>query len=351
MLNIPEKKLPVSRQGGDLYDCLAARLCGLLVLLCLTVGLRPSRGQSTGAELEPGTIPVVAYVSEVPYQWTGAMGNPLELWARKLSSAWAASYADGGATIANLRPELSWERLEKLSRTGKADAFAIQGYELIERGAAANLEALLVPTKNGKAAMVEFIILRRREAEPFRIAKLEKKKIRVDRGGCGELVNRWLDCEIIPETGDSKREYLAEFYSASSAAEAVLDVYFGRIDACVVSREDYQELLQYNPAGLSGQLEEVRASPPFLKHIIACPAGERRAVRKLALQKSAEDITLTLGHSKYGLAPAKPEDAKTLTVLLNRWRTLTGQAPEGSPDRDQAAAQPAPLPVPERRPR
>jgi hypothetical protein len=52
-----------------------------------------------------------------------------------------------------------------------------------------------------------------------------------------------------------------------------------------VSREDYQELLQYNPAGLSGQQEEVRSSPPFLKHIIACPAGERRALRKLALQK------------------------------------------------------------------
>lgn len=191
MLNIPEKKFPVSRQGGDLYGCLAARLCGLLVLLCLTVGLRPSRGQSTGAELEPGTIPVVAYVSEVPHQWTGSMGNPLELWARKLGSVWVASYAGGGATIANLRPELSWKRLEKLSRTGKADAFAIQGYELIERGAATN----------GKAAMVECIILRRREAEPFRIAKLEKKKIRVDRGGCGDLVNRWLDCEIIPEMG------------------------------------------------------------------------------------------------------------------------------------------------------
>src|SRR5687768_14281413 len=107
----------------------------------------------------------VAYLSEIPYQWHSDVGNPLELWARKLSSEWAATPDGTNERLRNLRQELSWENMAKTARTGKAQAFVIHGYEFVEHGESAQLDGLLVPVRDGKAAMTEFVILRQRRAK------------------------------------------------------------------------------------------------------------------------------------------------------------------------------------------
>jgi hypothetical protein len=140
------------------------------------------------------------------------------------------------------------------------------------------------------------------------------REILVDRGGCGELVYRWLDSMIIPETGETRRENLADFRSATSADEAILAVYFEAVDACVVSRDACAEVMSYNPNGLSAKLEVVRTSPSFLKHVIACPSSMAR-VRRNELLKDAAGVYLLQGQDNWTLAPAKPDDFKTLQKL------------------------------------
>ena len=303
-------------------------------------------------------IPTVVYVSEVPYQLSGELGNPLELWARKLSSGWAAIYSTADSKVTKLKPELSWERLEKTARTGRADAYVVHGYEFEEHSQPANLVPLLVPYLHNRAAMVEFVILRRRPEEseaadrPFRMLDLERKKVRVDRAGCGELVYRWLDCEILPETGDARREYLADFYSAASAAEAVLDVYFGQMDACVVSREDYLNVLRYNRSGISRRLEEVRISPQLLKYVIAGSGDPQAAVRRKDLQDRAVGFSLVLGKQKFTLGRPHPDDMKNLRALISKWNSYFGKrdpAESAGPEDPLTESPSAPPRITERR--
>lgn len=317
----------------------------------LGVLLSGAHGSEPEADpLEPALIPTVVYVSEVPYPLTAELGNPLELWARKLSSGWASALSGADARITSLKPELDWDSLKATARTGKADAFVVHGYEFDERGREANLVPLLVPCVNNRAAMVEFVLLRRKpdkadgEAPPFRLMSLDGKKIRVDRAGCGELVYRWLDCEILTASGDPKREYFADFYSAKSAAEAVLDVYFGQMEACVVSREDYLRVLSFNRAGISDRLEEARRSPPFLKHIIAGCTHPTKAARSKELQKAAMGFSLNIGNQKYTLAEPKPEDMKNLRELITKWNSYFGK------DRGEAQPGPEENPAPEPKP-
>ncbi len=313
---------------------------GIIAVVAFLGGLRMGSAQTVAEGKTTGlteTEATVSYVSEVPWQWNGEEGNPLELWARKLSMEWARAPGEVEERLANLRPELSWERLAITSRTKKAGAFVVQGYELIESGDAAELDGLLVPSRNGRAAFTEFVILRQRrtrasgDERKFSMLDLWKKQILVDRGGCGELVYRWLDRENRPGTGATSRAREAEYRSATSAAEAVLAVYFGEVDACVVCRSSYTQVLTTNPNGLAARLEEAKVSPPLLKHVIACPRS-MPSKRRLELVKNAKEIRMQLADGEWQLTVPKPEDFKELRQLIGDWQKYFGNDKESDPD-------------------
>ncbi len=300
--------------------------------------VKPAAG-SAGLTDEEATV---AYVAEVPWQWNSEQGNPLEHWARKLAAHWAKQPMEGDERLRNLLPELSWERLAKSSRSLQAGAFVVHGYEWIENADAARLDALLVPAIDGKAAMTEFVILRQRrerkigDARKFSMEELWKKDILVDRGDCGELVYRWLDHEIRPETGAKRREDHADYRSAADPVEAVLAVYFGEVDACVVTRSSYADVLRTNPHGLSARLEEVRVSPPLLRHVIACPR-DMPVNRRVPLVKSAASVSMLQAGGTWHLIAPGPEDFKTLHQLITEWQSYYegghgGQSKSPPPD-------------------
>jgi hypothetical protein len=222
--------------------------------------------------------------------------------------------------------------------------FVIHGYEFIANRDSApsdeKLDSLLVPSLEGKAATTEFVILRRKKPgtqgapRDFTMRDLYPAEtgapileVLVDRGGCGELVFRWLDCLIVPETGETRRENLADFRSATSAEEAVLAVYFGSVDACVVSKEACSEVMRYNPNGLSAKLEVVRTSPAFLKYVIACPDSMEKA-RRVALVKDSAGTHQLAGAEDWFLTPPKKDDFKTLDKLQADWNRYVGTKTE-----------------------
>ena len=318
---------------------------GRLRFLLLLAALCPET--STLAQSTAPKIGVtVAYVSEVPWQWNAGQGNPLEMWARKLSAEWAPEAGEGEERLRNLLPELSWQRLAITARNNAAEAFVVNGYEWIESGAAARLDVLLAPSWEGKTAMAEFVILRQRaprtsgEKPKFSMDELFEKQILVDRGGCGELVYRWLDREIRVGTGATRREDHAEFRSAANPTQAVLSVYFGEAEACIVSRSSYLEVQRTNPNGLLAKLEEVRKSPPLLKHVIACPHG-MTTKRRAEIVKSAAALRLQQPDGLWSLAVPSPDEFKDLRLLIADWQKYFGDSPERFP-----AGTPIPAPVP-----
>lgn len=320
------------------------RLFTVLTLLTTETGVI---AEEAGAPRLTNVEATVAYVSEVPWQWNGEQGNPLEKWARQLSADWANHQGDGEERLRNLLPELSWKRLAITASSNMAGAFVVHGYEWIENGAAAGLDALLIPSKDGKADMTEFVILRQRTARTggdrpkFNMEELFEKQILVDRGGCGELVYRWLDREIRPETGTTRREDHADFRSAASPAQAVLSVYFGEADACVVSRSSYVEVQRTNPKGLVAKLEEVRTSPRLLKHVIACPRA-MPLKRRAEVVKSAAAVRLQQPDGTCSLTVPKDGDFKELRQLITDWQKLFGEGiaanPGGTPPPGSAPA-------------
>jgi len=299
---------------------------------------------------------VVAYVSEVPWPSYAGMANPLERWARQISASWASPASESHARLSNLCPEQSLRQIYKdagKQAERKADVYLVHGYELLEQGTPASLAPLLVPSCNGKAGMAEFVILRRRDAvegaggvkfsmNDLRSNKNDprsKKNIPVDRAGCGELVYRWLDVELMPVSGDLRRENFAEFRTATNAAEAVLSVYFGEADACVVSREDYAAVLRTNPAGLQSKVEVVYHSPRLLRHVVACRRDMSQELRQ-ELVKHGGSVRMPYQGIVWSLTQPSEEDMKALKTLHEQWQRYFSDKPGPGPAPAAPAARP-----------
>lgn len=319
----------------------SAQLRGwLFVGLAISLGTVMAGDLKAQARIPPRSFVasgvVVSYVSEVPWPAYAGMANPLERWARQLSASWAAPATSSSARLSNLRPELSFRQMleDAGSRTGrKADVYLVHGYELLELGKGAPLQPLLIPSRNGKPSMAEFVILRNRQdpdpggRQQFSMDELTHKIILVDRGGCGELVYRWLEAEIVRVSGQSKRENFAEFRTATNAMEAVLSVYFGDSDACVVAREDYVGVLRTNPSGLQSRLEEVCHSPQLLRHLVACRSDMEPEFRQQVVHASAS-VRMPLNGIVWSLAKPSDQDMESLRTLLRQWQRFL---PDGNP--------------------
>lgn len=290
----------------------------------------------------PGII--ISYVSEVPWPVEPGQIEPLERWAKKLSADWGAPPPGGGVRLNNLRGETSFaeQRKSALVPIPRAHVFVMHAFEALEHEKSTNLEALLTPAINGKADMTEFVMLRHRppagQASSFTFRDLAGQTVLVDRSGCGDLVYRWLETEIKPETGASNRDTIADFHSARSSSEAILAVYFGEAYACVVTRESSAEVFRTNPKGFVDSLEEVRSSPAFLKHIIASRLDLPPAQRTDILH-SAAAVRMDYG-GIWALAVPSDADKRSVTALNKRWKELQGSQADPATAPGTASAPP-----------
>jgi hypothetical protein len=191
------------------------------------------------AEEVEGTI--VHYLSETPFRWEGAAGNPLENMAQSLGALWGQKDTEiTSERLENIKRQITWEGLKDAAVNGHAfrsgsarmlrqrQVFVIHGYEYCHARTAAKFEPLLVAAREGKPAMAEFVLLCRTgehasEGRKFHYSSLRDKEIFVAQSNCGNLVYRWLDMQTRPDTGFGAAQSAA-IRTAGTAAEAVLAV-------------------------------------------------------------------------------------------------------------------------------
>jgi hypothetical protein len=318
----------------------AALLCGVGLSGGADPVARPeseaSKTAETGESVE-GNIVHVHYLSETPYRWEGTAGNPLEAAARSLSSLWGQQDSETtGDRLENIQRQITWFGLRDAAinghpfRSGTAgmtrqrQVFVIHGYEFCEAQQEARLDPLLVAARDGKPAMAEFVLLCRTgehadEGRKFHFSSLRDKEILVDRGNCAELVYRWLDMQTFPETG-FRAGQAASLRTPASAAEAVLSVYFREVEACIVTRESFEEVARHNPASLKSKLQVVRSSEPFIQYAAATSAASFNspALRRHYME-SANGRLLPMGGGRWTLMPAKAEYFTALHTLTRDW--------------------------------
>ena len=295
--------------------------CGLAAGLALNFFARAS----SHAEL-PTTQPSlkIAYLAELPISWRTGLADPIRNMARSLGAAFARPVDPEFPEPAdNVFGAESWEELQYKMQLGNAELFPIQAYELVEHERALNLKPLLLATRNGRW-QTRFLLLAAPNSEIQSLHDLKDRTILVHRDGCGNLVDFWLDAAIAKGTGTARKSF-ARYQTVTQAREAVLPVFFGEADACVVSESAYQAVCAQNPGQIIKKLNDpLVTSDEFPTQVVACRVDWPVDLQRLVVDRAAQ-LTWEFGDQTGGLITAQELAFDHLRTLL-RQRANPGEA-------------------------
>lgn len=337
---------------AELHARLLRRIHLIPSALCVMGALSGLRAADDG-----GLKMRIGYVSEQPLAWRAGSGDPLQTWVGNLSVLFAGNApAEDAYAATNLIGEESWEALGILVGADAVDLLPMRAADFLLDGEGAGLEALLTAGHGNTPGGTRFVLItsNTRKAPIAKIMDLENQTVLVDRDGCGELVDFWLDVLIAKNSGAPRRvpvsrpgerpqkPFGARFRVVSDASEAVLPVYFNEVAACVVSESALARVVALNPGQIPLGLKEALAvSPVLATHVLAARSTLKPEEKINAAQRAARE-TLPLPSGDCPLTTATPASLAPLRELLAVWKTLQPADTNAAPQARRRAAEPAP---------
>ncbi len=269
-----------------------------------------SRGQTvTSTPLRIG------YLAELPVSWRTGLADPVRNMSRSLGTTFARQVdPEIPLPAANVFGAESWEELERTIQLGNAEIFTLHGYELVERARTLNLKPLLLATRNGRW-QTSFLLLASASSGIQDLQGLRGRTVLVHRDSCGYLVDYWLDSAIAIGTGEQRKNF-ARYQTVTQAREAVLPVFFGEADACVVSLAAYQSVLAQNPAQIPQRLTTLLTSKEFPSQVVACHTDFPIDKQRYVLEQTAH-LTWDFGEETGTFIPAEELAFDNLRALLS----------------------------------
>lgn len=293
--------------------------------LGLWVGMAPTK-----AETPSPPVLRVSYLAELPVSWRTGLADPIHDIARSLSTSFAPPVdIELPSPAGNLLGAESWNELSNTIQSGGAELFPLHGYEVVERARELNLKPLLLATRSGRWE-TRFVLLVSNTSGIQNLRDLENRTLLVHRDGCGNLVDYWLDTAIAVGTG-MQRQSFARYQTVTQAREAVLPVFFGEADACVVSVAAYQSVVAQNPVQIPARLTTLVKSKELPGQVVACRLNLPLEVQRRVIEQ-ARRLTWDFGEEPGALIPVEEVAFDNMRALLV--------------DRGKPQAEPVPMALP-----
>jgi len=112
----------------------------------------------------------------------------------------------------------------------------------------------------------EYLIIVQSESGISTLADLEGKRIHVLDNTSATNGRRWLETEFMAQGVADIEAFLSRFEIVDKVSQAVLPVFFGSTDACVVDRSGFALMAELNPQ-VSTNLKVVKRSEPLLDRV------------------------------------------------------------------------------------
>ena len=307
---------PVCRRGS-------AWVAAGVTALVLWAGTR-----STKAETPP--VLRISYLAELPVSWRTGLADPIHNIARSLNSSFTRpGDTESPSPSGNLLGAESWGELSGTIQSGGAELFPLHGYEFVERARELNLKPLLLATRSGRWES-RFVLLVSNTSGIQNLRDLQNRTLLVHRDGCGNLVDYWLDTAIAVGTG-MQRQSFARNQTVTQPREAVLPVFFGEADACVVSVAAYQSVVAQNPVQIPTRLTTLAKSKELPGQLVACRLNLPLEIQRRVIEQ-ARRLSWDFGEEPGALIPVEEVAFDNMRALLaERGKPQAGPVPMAVP--------------------
>ena len=176
----------------------------------------------------------------------------------------------------------------------------------------------------------EYLVLVRKESHVSSINALRQKRLLLAGGIRTTVAFTWLETYLLERGFGNVESFFSACDRKPKASTCVLQVFFGKADACVVSRSSFETICALNPQ-IGRQLTTVMASPGYIPALLCwrasykSPNSARLAEELKHLHKSSSGeliLSLFLGDQ---LVQGTPDDLKETLSLIERHKALLAQ--------------------------
>ena len=148
----------------------------------------------------------------------------------------------------------------------KLDLAVLLPLEFVEIADQAPLRPMLTTSSRG-SILHEYVLLVSPDRGTTSLAQLSGKSLVLEKGGKGRVPGMWLDVLLLRAGLTPSEVFFKSTRQVTSTSRAVLPVFFGQADACVVSREGFDTMVELNPQ-LGAKLSVLAVSPGFLRGVV-----------------------------------------------------------------------------------
>jgi ABC-type phosphate/phosphonate transport system substrate-binding protein len=221
------------------------------------------------------------------------------------------------------------EELRRALMADRLDMVSLLGYEFLELGDNVPIEPCFVPERGESVHDREILLVRTDRAEET-LGDLEHAKVLIGVSHRNRMPLTWLDVVLLREGLPRSNVFFSAIVEVRNASHAVLPVFFGQADACVVTRASYETIVELNPQ-VSEVLTAIRMSPEMVIGVLCINSrslNDRDAgLVRTSLASLHEDVRGAQMLSIFGidrLTPFEPEYLESTRSLLAEHRLLTG---------------------------
>lgn len=293
---------------------------------------------SPGAAPASDAVPVrVVYTADV-------LRDIAESDAKAAIKVWADTMAKEKAIHAYAEVEIvpDAEGLARLLETKHADVGGMTMLEFHQIEDRVDIDPIFAVSRGGTYA-VEYLVLVRNESSFRELTDLRGATLALFDNARGSLAMPWVELILAEHGIGSAADFFGRVSLSAKLSAVVLPVFFGKADACLVTRSGFETMVELNPQvgrdlrvlakspGLIPMVAFIRGdfSPPFRQDLITAMVdlGESAAGRQV--------LTLLQGDSMVVV----PSDALNSTrELMQKWsrrgaRSSAHTTPGGAPAR------------------
>ena len=156
--------------------------------------------------------------------------------------------------------------LETAIRKGELHVAVLGAWEYSAMDVRGLMEPAFVHVEQGRAVR-EYLLLTRRGGGLNTLRDLKGKDLLLLERSSGLLPETWLDVLLAEEHLGTKETFFHSLEVTQKPVTAVLPVFFGNRQACVVDSSSYQVMTELNPQ-LRSTLQVVAASPSYISSVI-----------------------------------------------------------------------------------
>ena len=211
-------------------------------------------------------------------------------------------------------------------RTGQVHLVSMTSLDYLEVRDDALVEPSLVGLQWGGRVGLQYLLLVRRDGDVQNLRELQGKNVVIGTRDEGRMVRMWLDILLLQDGLAESSNYLSA-EKVDKAMKALLQVFFGQVDACIVTAEAYLTAVELNPQ-IVESLKILDRSPDLLSRLMCfpkdCDVGIQRilldSALKLHMEATGEQILALFHLERCDLF--RPSYLENVTALVEEHRRL-----------------------------